>query len=156
MVTIPKSYLYVMKEQNINNYRRYYAPHHFIFLPVMTGCIFVGVMKAIRVESQRLEWVLFAVLSFAILYLGIMLRQHYALGNQDRIVRLEFRLRYLELIGKSCSSIESRLTFSQIAALRFAGDDEFKVLVEKAINENISGQKIKESIRNWQADNMRV
>lgn len=145
-----------MKEQNINNYRRYYAPHHFIFLPVMLGCVFVGVVKGIRDESHQLEWFLFALLSFAILYLGIMLRQHYALGNQNRIVRLEFRLRYLELKGKSCSPIESRLSFSQIAVLRFADNDEFKVLVEKALNENMSGQKIKESIKNWQADNMRV
>ncbi len=145
-----------MKEQNINNYRRYYAPHHFIFLPVMTGCVFVGVMKGIRDESHQLEWFLFAMLSFAILYLALMLRQHYALGNQNRIVRLEFRLRYFEMAGKSCKPIEDKLSFSQIAALRFAGDEEFMPLLEKALSEGTSGQKIKESIKNWQADNMRV
>lgn len=85
-----------------------------------------------------------------------MVRQHYALGNQDRIVRLEFRLRYFELFGKSSDEVESQLSFGQIAALRFAYDDEFRILIEKALQQNISADEIKKSITNWKADNSRV
>ena len=85
-----------------------------------------------------------------------MLRQHYALGNQDRIVRLEFRLRYFELFGKPADSTEKLLSFSQIAALRFADDAEFKILLEKAVSQNMDAGEIKKAILNWQADNMRV
>ncbi len=85
-----------------------------------------------------------------------MLRQHYALGNQNRIVRLEFRLRYFELFGKPSKQTEDKLSFSQIAALRFADDEEFKVLLDRSIKENIGGDEIKLSITNWQADDMRV
>lgn len=85
-----------------------------------------------------------------------MLRQHYALGNQNRIVRLEFKLRYFELFGKSSDEVESKLSFGQLSALRFAYDDEFKVLLDKAIQQNISGDEIKKSITNWKADNHRV
>ncbi|MDE1192374.1 MAG: DUF6526 family protein [Arachidicoccus sp.] len=142
--------------QNFSNHIRYYAPHHYIFLPLMFLLMILGIWKGFSAEQNNLVWWLFAVTSFCILYLAIMLRQHYALGNQDRIVRLEFRLRYFELYGKDSKEAESKLSFGQIAALRFADDDEFKVLLEKALQENTNPKDIKQSIKNWQADNMRV
>ncbi len=85
-----------------------------------------------------------------------MLRQHYALGNQDRIIRLEFKQRYFEIFGKRSDDVENKLSFGQIAALRFAYDDEFSILLEKALTENISGDEIKKSITNWRPDHQRV
>nr|WP_317168544.1 DUF6526 family protein [Chryseobacterium sp. LAM-KRS1] len=93
---------------------------------------------------------------FLILYLAIMLRQHYALGNQNRIVRLEFRQRYFEIFNKRSDEAYEKLSFDQIAALRFADDDEFKELLYKALNENISGDQIKKSIKNWRPDHHRI
>lgn len=142
--------------QNYSNHIKYYAPHHFIFLPLMVILIVVGVWKGCTAEQNNLVWWLFAITSFCILYLAVMLRQHYALGNQDRIVKLEFRLRYFELFGEGSKEIEGRLSFAQIAALRFANDNEFKPLLEKCLKENTNPKKIKQSIQNWQADNMRV
>ena len=80
-------------------------------------------------QEHRLAWGLFSTTIFCIFYLTIMLRQHYALGNQDRIVRLEFRLRFFEVFGKSADTVEKRLSFSQIAALRFADQNEFIHLI---------------------------
>ncbi len=145
-----------MSTQNYHNHRRYYIPHHFIFLPAMAFCTIWGIVKATNNEAQQLEWSLFAVLSFALLYLALMLRQHYALGNQNRIVRLEFRLRYYQLMQEQSNRAEANLSFGQIAALRFASDAEFKTLLQKAMNENLSPDDIKKSIVNWQADDMRV
>ena len=85
-----------------------------------------------------------------------MLRQHYALGNQDRIVRLEFRLRYFEIFKKSADAVEKQLSFSQIAALRFANDAEFIHLINLALNNRLSADEIKRSIKDWQPDNDRV
>lgn len=85
-----------------------------------------------------------------------MMRQHYALGNQDRIIRLEFRLRYFQLTGKSFDTLEEKLRFSQIVALRFASDDELIILIQKTIDENLSSKDIKKSVKNWKADHMRV
>jgi uncharacterized membrane protein YfcA len=143
-------------KQNYHNHKRYYIPHHFIFLPLMSACIFTGGIKAIRDEAHQLEWILFTILSFCILYLAVMLRQHYALGNQNRIVRLEFRLRYFQLFGSDAETIEKQLTFGQVAALRFADDKEFAKLLEMALKEKISGDDIKKNISNWQADEWRV
>ncbi|MEO7801869.1 MAG: DUF6526 family protein [Ginsengibacter sp.] len=144
-----------MQKQDYHNHPKYYIPHHFIFLPIMGICIGYGV-KNILGKNDRLEWILFTILSACILYLVVMLRQHYALGNQDRIIRLEFRLRYFELFGKSSTTVEDQLSFAQIAALRFAYDDEFKLLLEKALQENLKADEIKRSIKNWKADHMRV
>jgi len=115
-----------------------------------------GIWKSTSDTAHQLEWRLFSILAFCILYLAIMLRQHYALGNQDRIVRLEFRLRYFETFGKSSQEVEKKLSFSQIAALRFADDTEFLSLLERALENNTSGDELKKSINDWQADDMRV
>lgn len=145
-----------MKQQNYHNHKRYYWPHHFVFLPAMAILIAWGVRNWIQDRDHQLEWKLFSVLAFCILYLAIMLRQHYALGNQDRIVRLEFRLRYFQLFGTPSDEIEKQLSFSQIAALRFAPDEEFKQLLTRALAANMSGNEIKKAIRNWKADEMRL
>ena len=145
-----------MSEQNYKNHIRFYIPHHFIFLPLMAIMMIWGLVNAFIYDDKKLEWLLFSLLSFTILYLALMLRQHYALNNQNRIVILEFRLRHFELFGVSAKKVESQLTFDQLAALRFADDNEYRELLELALRDHITGDDIKKRIKNWQADNMRV
>lgn len=145
-----------MSEQNYKNHIRFYIPHHFIFLPMVTIMMIWGLVNAFIYEDKKLEWLLFSLLSFTILYLALMLRQHYALTNQNRIVRLEFRLRHFELFGESAKKVENQLTFDQLAALRFADDNEYRELLQLALKDHLKGDDIKKRIKNWQADNMRV
>ncbi len=145
-----------MKNQNYNNHKKFYAPHHFIYLPLLLILQLMGIWKIFTDDSNQLIWILFSVVIFLLLYLALMLRQHYALGNQNRIVRLEFKLRYFELFGKRSEEIENQLSFEQIAALRFAYDDEFKTLLEKALQQKLSGDEIKKSITAWKPDNNRI
>ena len=145
-----------MQNQNYKNHRKFYPPHHFIFLPILGFLFILGIRKILTDESNELIWTLFSVIIFLFIYLTLMLRQHYALGNQDRIIRLEFKHRYFEIFGKRSDDVENKLSFGQIAALRFAYDDEFSILLEKALTENISGDEIKKSITNWRPDHQRV
>lgn len=145
-----------MPQQSYKNHLRFYTPHHFIFLPIMGFLAGLGLYKYFTNNEQQLIWGLFSVLSFSILYLAIMLRQHYALGNQNRIVRLEFYLRYFQLSGKKYDDSLNKLSFGQIAALRFAADDEFLALTKKAMEEDMKPAKIKKAIIIWKADEMRV
>lgn len=145
-----------MEAQNYRNHRKFYPPHHFIFLPLLFFLEVFGVYKIWKDEENQLLWILFSVIIFLILYLAIMMRQHYALGLQNRLVRLEFKQRYFELFSRRSDVIEEKLSFSQIAALRFAHDEEFKELLYKALNENISGDQIKKSIKKWRADHQRI
>ncbi len=145
-----------MESQNYKNHRKFYPPHHFIYLPLLMVLQIFGIYKIFNDESHELIWILFSVVLFLILYLAIMVRQHYALGLQNRMVRLEFKQRYFEIFQLRSDEVESKLTFDQIAALRFAYDDEFKIFLEKALKENMKGNEIKKSITKWKADLHRV
>ena len=145
-----------MKTQNYSNHKRYYIPHHFIFLPILAGLQTLGVWKYFNDKENTLIWLLFSVIIFLIIYLTVMVRQHYALENQNRIIRLEFQQRYFEIFGERSDQVIKQLRFSQIAALRFAYDEEFKALLAQALNKDISGDEIKKSIKNWRPDYYRV
>ena len=145
-----------MKSQNYKNHRKFYAPHHFILLPVLLVILGFGIRNSFVKEDQQLTWILFSVVIFLLLYIVVMLRQHNALGNQNRIVKLEFRQRYFEIFGKRSDDVIEKLNFSQISALRFACDDEFKILLERALKEEISGDEIKKAITVWRPDHDRI
>lgn len=145
-----------MEIQNYKNHRKFYPPHHFIYLPLLFVLEVFGIYKVFSDVENKLTWTLFSVVIFLILYLAIMTRQHYALGLQNRLVRLEFKQRYFEIFNKRSDEVEGKLSFSQIAALRFTYDDEFKNLLNKALEENFSGDQIKKSIRNWRPDQHRI
>lgn len=145
-----------MESQNYTNHKRYYPPHHFVYLPLLAVLQVLGVWKSFSDEQNPLVWQLFSLVIFLLLFLAIMLRQHYALGNQNRIIILEFKQRYFELFGKRSDEVAEKLSFDQIAALRFAYDDEFKILLERTLSENLSGDTIKKSITGWKPDFQRV
>ncbi|SDQ67197.1 hypothetical protein SAMN05421664_2102 [Chryseobacterium soldanellicola] len=145
-----------MENQSYKNHRKFYAPHHFILLPLLIVLEAVGIYKIGNDSQNQLVWILFSVVIFLIFYLAFMVRQHYALGLQNRLVRLEFKQRYFEIFNLRSDEVEEKLKFSQIAALRFAYDDEFKILLEKALKDDISGDEIKKSITRWRADHHRI
>ncbi|KMQ68711.1 hypothetical protein ACM39_05290 [Chryseobacterium sp. FH2] len=145
-----------MERQNYKNHRKFYPPHHFIYLPLLILLEVFGIYKIFNDEPDTLTWILFSIVIFLIFYLAIMVRQHYALGLQNRLVRIEFKQRYFEIFNQRSDEVEKKLKFDQIAALRFAYDNEFKELLYRALHENISGDKIKKSIKNWRADQHRI
>lgn len=145
-----------MESQNYKNHRKFYPPHHFIYLPLLIVLEVFGIWKIFNDGQNQLIWILFSIVIFLLLYLSIMVRQHYALGLQNRLVRLEFKQRYFEIFGQRSDEAEEKLRFDQIAALRFAYDDEFKELLYKALHEDISGNEIKKSIKNWRSDHQRI
>ena len=85
-----------------------------------------------------------------------MLRQHYAVGLQDRIIINEFKLRYFTLTGTRLESSPYQFSDSQIFALRFSEDQDLIELMNKAIENDWSAYKIKGNINNWKGDNKRI
>ena len=143
-------------KQDYENHIRFYPPYHFVFLPILALLLGGSIYCAVHFPERRLEWAGIASLFFMMLTLAFMLRQHYSLGNQDRIIRLEMRLRYYQITGQRFEIPEAQLSFPQIAALRFAPDDELPALVQKALAEHLSPKSIKKQIRNWLPDHMRL
>lgn len=145
-----------MSRQQYKNHIRWYPPHHFIFYPLVSILFFAGIYG--YNQHFNINWLWLAVSAIAVFigWSSFMMRQHYSLICQNRIVRLEMRFRYFALTGKRLEMIEPQLSFGQIAALRFASDDELLTLIEKTLKEKLSPDEIKRSIRNWLADDMRV
>jgi hypothetical protein len=142
--------------QNYKNHIRYYLPHHFLFYPLILILFVYAVRTAFMSEGDRLIWFFIAALLFLIGWLSFMLRQHYALMLQNRIVVLEMRFRYFVLTGQRLELVEDRLNFDQLAALRFASDEELPTLVEQTLSEELSATQIKKTIKKWLPDHKRV
>lgn len=146
--------------QNLKNHRKFYPLHHFVFYPVTLALLVFSVVKLwnnINVNSEFLTiWAVISAIIVLIIVLSLMLRQHYALGLQDRIIVNEFKLRYYTLTGNRLENSTYRFSDAQIFALRFAADDELMDLMHQTVQNNWSPSKIKRNIKNWKADNSRV
>ena len=86
----------------------------------------------------------------------VAISRWYIVRLQDRIIMLEVKVRAAELLNTGQDAHLARLSPKQIAALRFASDDEFGSLLERAARENLSPQDIKASIRTWRPDPYRT
>lgn len=144
-----------MEKQSFKNHVRYYTPHHFIYYPIIMAFLVFSVYFTFTTEDQ-LIWTFISAVFVVLFCLAFMVRQHYALTLQNRIVRLELRYRYFTLTGKRFEDIEHQLKDDQLFALRFASDEELKVLIEKTLSENLSGTEIKKTIIHWKGDTERV
>ena len=144
-----------MAKQQYKNHIRYYIPHHFIFYPVITVLLLICLTNYFNSQPGHDPWLMMAATIFMLGALSFMMRQHYALNNQNSIVRLEMRLRYYQLTQKRLEPLEKQLSFQQLAALRFAGDEELLALMDKTLKENLSPDAIKKLVTNWQEDHMR-
>ena len=151
-----RAYFYTMKKQNYKNHVRFYIPHHFILLPLLMITIGISIYHIFHSPFQQVMYIWITIVLLFVFWIAVMLRQHYSLNNQNRIVRLEMRLRYYLLTNTRFDPMEKQLSFGQIAALRFASDDELLSLTERAVKEKLSPKDIKQSIQNWQPDYMRV
>ena len=90
----------------------------------------------------------------AILYVRV---RHYAVTVQDRVVRLEMRLRLERVLPAEMQGRIPDLTLPQLIGLRFASDEEMPALVRQVLDEKIANaDEIKKRVKNWQADHLRV
>lgn len=145
-----------MAIQNYKNHIRFYAPHHFVFYPVVLILLTAAFYNGNHDQPNQKIWFFLGVLIFVMGWLAFMLRQHYALVLQNRIVRVELRYRYFVITGTRFEPIENLLKDSQIFALRFAPDEELPQLAQRALAENMSAALIKKAIINWLPDQHRV
>lgn len=105
-------------------------------------------------EATIDSWFLF--IGASILFLLPLLVRSYALKLQNRIILNEMRNRYFHLTGKTFDEKERELRLGQIIGLRFASDEELLNLMERAIAEKLTAKEIKQQIKNWKGDYIRV
>ncbi|MFZ9189061.1 MAG: DUF6526 family protein [Algoriphagus sp.] len=145
-----------MKNQNYGNHTRYNPFHHFILTP-LTTVYFGWTIAKMDFSSQEtiLESAYLFIGAFVLVSLPLIARM-YALTLQNRIIINEMRNRYFHLTGKTFEEKEQNLRLGQIIALRFASDEELLELMDRAIAEKLKAKEIKQQIKNWRGDYIRV
>ncbi len=146
------------QKQTLANHVRYDPPYHFFLVPVFLINVIVVAYYLIRSIVQGRVSLLGAwlfVLSLALLIIVGRLR-YYATRLQDRIIRLEERLRLGAVVQEPLRSRIGELSDGQLVGLRFASDQELSGLVQRALDEKLDRRQIKKAITDWRPDYSRV
>ena len=141
------------KPQNLANHARFDPLFHFVVLPVFALAAIGGTIHFLWHPSFHSGS--FFVISVEAVIEVLKIRI-YSLKLQDRVIRLEERLRLTSLCSEPMRSRIPELTEEQLIALRFASDAEAPTLVERALSEKLSRMDIKKAIQNWRPDYWRV
>jgi Family of unknown function (DUF6526) len=146
--------------QNYANHTRFDPAFHFFLGPVfILGLILslVHFFYHLRESDLRDNFHSFLLIVLALALLTLVFRTRlYALKVQDRVIRLEERLRLMQLLPDPLRARIPELTIDQLIALRFASDAELPALAQRAMNEKLKSSDIKKAIQNWRPDNWRV
>ena len=141
------------KAQSYSNHAKYDPPFHFFVLPIFLINILVVGYLLFRNPGIGGAWLL--VLSVAFLLHAARTRG-YATHLQDRVIRVEERIRLAAILPEPLRARIGELSDSQIVGLRFASDAELPALFQRAIDEKLSRSDIKKAITNWRPDYSRV
>jgi hypothetical protein len=143
-------------QQNLKNHGRIDPPVHFVLFAILVANLVFSIIHMIHHREDAYfagPW--FVLLSLAVFIPFVKLRA-YPLRVQDRVIRLEERLRLQALAPAEWHAQIYRLTEDQLIGLRFAADDEVVELAKQALEHNLTRKQIKERIQNWRADHFRI
>jgi hypothetical protein len=139
--------------QNLKNHAMFDPPFHFFLAPVGILLLILSIIQLVKnpgwmtgVHVLAVVWVFVAIFKLRV----------YALKVQDRVIRLEERLRLAVVLPAELQPRIGELSIDQLIGLRFASDAELPGLVEKTLGSNWNRKQIKEAIKNWRPDNWRV
>ena len=136
-----------MAEQSFANHA--HRPIHTTIVWLFALVALILMVQQLRGSDTRDLAIIFAIL--AIFELGWISRV-YTVKLQDRIIMLEMKVRAAELLPAGADAQLAKLNSKQIAAVRFASDEEFGALLERAARENLQPKDIKASIKTWRPD----
>lgn len=133
--------------QNYANHRHLPRPTAvaFVLTVFALGCFIAAYFGAATVRHGLV------FLTLAVLVL-VAISRMYVTKLQDRIIRLEMRMRCAGLLSASQLPLLEQLSMAQIVALRFASNTELPGLLERAVRERLSQDQIKRAVVNWEPD----
>jgi hypothetical protein len=139
--------------QSFKHHAMYDPAFHFFLVPLGLAALVWSIVEAVKNPSWMAGIHVLAVFWLVVLMFKVRV---YALKVQDRVIRLEERLRLAALLPASLQPRIGELSIDQLIGLRFASDAELPGLVEKTLGGNLNRKQIKEAVQNWKADNWRV
>lgn len=140
--------------QSFKNHRRFIPLYHvFVFAALAANAALAG-DRLVRAPSG--ETAIAALTAVALIVLASYARS-FALRVQDRVIRLEMRLRMQQVLPAELRGRIPEFTPRQLIAMRFASDAELPELAAAVLRDNLQdGQAIKKMIKTWQADYLRA
>ncbi len=139
--------------QQYKNHQRFVLSYH-VFTGVPTIALLIGsVINLVNSSDENLYSASLIVLIALIIVSVFLHARRFALKAQDRAIRAEENLRHFVLTGRP---LDARLTLGQVIALRFASDEEFPGLSQRAADKSLSPKEIKKEVKTWRADYHRV
>jgi hypothetical protein len=139
--------------QTFANHTRLDPPFHFFVLPVFLAALIAAIIHLVRHWSLHSGALALFALAAAV---AVVRFRMYALKVQDRVIRLEERLRLATLLPEPLRLRIPELTEGQLIALRFASNAEVSKLAEHAWSEKLPPKEIKKAIQSWRPDYWRV
>jgi hypothetical protein len=140
--------------QTYKNHIRWFPPFHFFVMPVLL-LNFLNSARHVWLDPSRST--AFALLVATALLMLALSARAMAVTVQDRVIRLEMRLRLREVLPPDLQGRINDLTRDQLVALRFASDGELAELVRQVLGGDLTKKRdIKLKVKNWQADNLRA
>jgi uncharacterized protein DUF6526 len=140
--------------QSFRNHAKIIPIYHYFALPVAAA---YAVTLLVRAVAHPAWDTIIAGLMGVALVVMFLLARIFALTVQDRVIRLEMRLRLRELLPPDLQPRIGEFTRDQLVALRFAGDTELPVLARRVLDERLRDRKaIKQLVQQWQADHLRA
>jgi hypothetical protein len=140
-------------QQSYADHGRTDPAFHFFLVPISALTIIVALVNAVRHVGFNSAWLVLVSVAAAVALFKMRL---YSLKVQDRLIRLEERLRLQQLLAEPLRSRIPEVTVGQLVALRFASDAELPALVTRALNEKLSKDDLKKSVTAWRPDFFRV
>jgi hypothetical protein len=143
------------EQQNYSNHGRLFPPFHFFAAPILLANL---IWSFFRLKpSGYSAYSIFSVFVAAALVVTLTVARVMALKVQDRVIRLEERLRYQRLLPADLQARADEFTVNQFVSLRFAGDAELPALARKVLDEKLNDRKtIKQLIKVWRPDYLRA
>ncbi len=149
-----------MSEQNFSNHVKFVPMFHFFLLPVLMINLVAHVYTFVKFSlgsTHSIMHGLFGILLAAALLVMAFLARIFALGVQDRVIRLEERLRYERLLPEDLKARIGEFTINRLVSLRFASDAELPTLARKVLDGKMNDRRaIKQMVQNWRVDFQRI
>jgi len=143
-----------LPEQTYASHRRLHPLYHFFIAPITFANVIFAVVAAFRYPSRAAVWQV--IMALAIFAIAVVVRT-YSLRVQDRLIRLEERLRLQRLLPAEMHGRIDDLRTSHLIAMRFCHDDEVCELAKAILDGEVkTADEIKKRIRTWRPDWLRV
>jgi hypothetical protein len=140
-----------MAEQNFQNHAKWMPLFHFFVAPILLINLGFSIYWCVKAGFAFNS--ILSVLVAAAVFLGFGAARMMALRVQDRLIRLEERLRFERVLPADLRPRVGEFTIDQLVALRFASDAELPELAGKVLEEKLNDRKaIKRMIKTWRPD----